>query len=110
MPRLKPAVFRDLHDLTGSLAITGIQPISLTWEDLPTRRSWSIQVRTCTDLDKLTQEWGGKRDDKPAWSGTQNRCADVGPEGLIQHVCRVGLPCWEADASDYDGDLFGGAA
>lgn len=37
---MKPAIFRDLHDLTGSLAITGIQPISLTWEDLPTRRSW----------------------------------------------------------------------
>jgi len=107
---MKPAVFVDLHDLTGSLAITGIQPISLTWEDLPTRRSWSIQVRTCTDLDKLTQEWGGKRDDKPAWSGTQNRSADVGPEGLVQHVCRSDLPCWEAGPSDYDSDLFGGAA
>lgn len=107
---MKPAVFVDLHDLTGSLAITGIQPISLTWEDLPTRRSWSIQVRTCTDLDKLTTEWGGKRDDKPAWQGTRLLYADVGTEGLIQHVCRVGLPCWKADASDYDGDLFGGAA
>ena len=107
---MKPAVFRDLHDLTGSLAITGIQPITLEWSDLPTGRSWKIHVRTCADLAKLTTAWHGRRADKPPWSGTQNRYADVGPEGLIQHVCRTDLPCWEAGPSDYDGDLFGGAA
>jgi len=102
-----PRTFTSILDLTTALADADIQPITLHWEQLPTRTQWSIQVPTCHDLARLTTAWHGKRCDKrDMWHGTRLRHADIGPEGLLTHVCHAGLPCWEPP----DYDLLGGVA
>ena len=110
---MKPRVFESLPDLVAALG--DIRPRTLDWEEhLGTdRRQWKIHVPTCADLEKLTVDWGGRREDRgsPEWHGTVRKYADIGPGKLIEHVCIRGTACWSSDpASDYDTDLFGGIA
>ena len=94
---MRPRTFESLPELIAALG--DIRPLVLTWEDhhlTAGRRQWKVQVPTCADLEKLTGDWGGRREDRgsPEWHGTVRKYADIGPEGLIEHVCIRGMACW----------------
>lgn len=95
---MKPATFTSPRELLAAMG-TNIRPLTVHWEDLYLangfgRIRWSITVASCADLATLTAEWGGKRADRPAYHGTRSMYADIGDQGLVQHCCHTGLPCW----------------
>ena len=94
-----------LTEITATLDRLTIYPISVSWmhvrhgvelTDAELIR-WAVQVATCDELEVLTREWRGKRDDKTTeQAGVRVKHADVGARGLISHACHHLLPCWEA--------------
>lgn len=94
-----------LTEITATLDRLDIYPIAIHWthvrdgDELTDAEliRWTVQVATCDELEVLTREWSGKRDDKTTeQAGVRGKHADVGARGLISHACHRLLPCWEA--------------
>ncbi len=112
-----------LTDIVATIARHGIDPLSLIYEHTrqgaelsdPITARWTLYVASCAEFRALSAEWKGKRSVRQHQKDVRTLYADCGERGLLGHCCHTLLPCWDStddqpNASDYDGDLFGGAA
>lgn len=89
-----------LAELVDAINRHDIDPTSVTYEhvrnqnpDLPAAR-FTVYTATCAEFYTLCDEWHGKRADRQQQRDVRTLYADIGPRGLLGHVCHTLLPCW----------------
>lgn len=103
-----------LSELIIVLELKGIDPVSLTWEHVrngveltdPINSRFTLYVATCAEFTTLCDQWKGKRSDRAPFHGSRTLLADIGPRGLLGHVCHDTLPCWESNTIHHEPTLL----